>query len=439
MNITEIWDGALNLIKDEVSPLSFQTWFLTIKPIDIQNDTIYFNVQNDNHKGVLENHHTFLITNAIKIVTSKNYKIQFCLPNDEITKKFESSAKTTSTSSLSYLNPKYVFNEFIVGNSNKLAHAAAVAIAENPAKQYNPFFLYGNSGLGKTHLMQAIGHYIINQNKDAKVVYISSEQFTNEMIESIKNGSQEKFRNKYRYADVFLVDDIQFIGGKEGTQEEFFHTFNALHSSNKQIVISSDRPPHEISTLEDRLRSRFEWGLTTDIQAPDFETRIAILRKKAEKDNVDIPIEVFDYIAKNVKSNIRELEGALNKVVAYSSLLNQEISLSLSEEALKKIISDNSQKEITIQLIKDSVSHYYNLKPNELEGKKRSKNIVIPRHISMFLCCELTDESLTKIGSEFGGRDHTTIMSARDKIRKELTKDANLTSVIEKLKSELKN
>ncbi len=438
MSVNEIWDKALVLIKEEISDLSYKTWFLPIKPISIVDNKFYINVIDQFNKGPLERYET-LIKNSLNIITSKDYEICFCSPEDNICKQIEEKKQSVNTSSSSHLNDKYVFDEFIVGNSNKFAHAAAVSIAENPAQKFNPFFLYGNSGLGKTHLMQAIGHHIINQNKNAKVVYISSEQFTNEMIESIKSGNQETFRNKYRYADVLLVDDIQFIGGKEGTQEEFFHTFNALHSSNKQIVISSDRPPHEISTLEDRLRSRFEWGITTDIQPPDYETRIAILRKKAEKDKINIPDEVFEFIAKNIQSNIRELEGALNKINAYAELLDQKISLSLSQEAIKDIICENDKKEITIDLIKQTVTSYYNLKTNDLDSKKRPKNIVRPRHIAMFLCCEMTDESLSKIGESFGGRDHTTIMSARDNIRKEINKDNKLNNEIEKIKKELKN
>ncbi|MDV9977101.1 chromosomal replication initiator protein DnaA, partial [Clostridioides difficile] len=303
---------------------------------------------------------------------------------------------------------------------------------------YNPLFLYGGVGLGKTHLMHAIGHHIVSQKKDSKVVYVSSEKFTNELINSIKDDKNEEFRNKYRNVDVLLIDDIQFIAGKERTQEEFFHTFNTLHEANKQIIISSDRPPKDIPTLEDRLRSRFEMGLITDIQAPDFETRIAILRKKAQLERIDVPNEVMSYIAKNIKSNIRELEGALTRVVAYSSLSNRVISFDLATEALKDIITTSKNEEINVLRIKEKVSSVFNLKMEDFNSKKRTRSIAYPRQIAMYLTRELTDLSLPKIGEEFGGRDHTTVIHAHDKVSKDIEESEEIKTKIDKIISDLK-
>ncbi|HCQ90034.1 MAG TPA: chromosomal replication initiator protein DnaA, partial [Clostridium sp.] len=313
------------------------------------------------------------------------------------------------------------------------AHAASLAVAESPAKAYNPLFIYGGVGLGKTHLMHAIGHYIQNVNSKSKVVYVSSEKFTNELINSIKDDKNVEFRNKYRNVDVLLIDDIQFIAGKERTQEEFFHTFNALYEADKQIILSSDRPPKEIPTLEDRLRSRFEWGLIADIQAPDFETRIAILKKKADVENLNIPNEVMVYIATQIKSNIRELEGALIRIVAYSSLTNREINVDLATEALKDIISSRNTRQITIELIQDIVSSYYNLKIEDFKSSRRTRNVAFPRQIAMYLSRKLTDTSLPKIGEEFGGRDHTTVIHAYEKISQSLKKDENLQNTVTEL------
>ena len=336
------------------------------------------------------------------------------------------------------LNPKYVFSSFVVGNSNRMAHAASLAVAESPAKAYNPLFLYGNSGLGKTHLMHSIAHFILDKNPAAKVLYVTSETFTNELILSIQNNKNEEFRNKYRNIDVLLIDDIQFISKKEGTQEEFFHTFNALYESNKQIIISSDRPPKEIKTLEDRLRSRFEWGLIADIQPPDYETRIAILRKKADRDNLHVPDEVMAYIAKNIVSNIRELEGALTRIVAYATLTNQEITLALTEKTLRDVYSENAQAPLTPQLIQEIVARRYNISVEDIQGNKKPKNIAFPRQVSMYLCRKLLDISLPKIGESFGGRDHTTVIHGISKIEKQMENDEALKNTIMELEKEIK-
>src|SRR5699024_5489208 len=410
-----------------------------IIPIKIHMNELIFLVPNDFTKGILEDRYLNLIESSINQLSLKKYKIKFVL-DEKYIEGLEEESKSSNLPQKSYsnLNPKYTFDTFVIGNSNRFAHAACVAVAESPARAYNPLFLYGGVGLGKTHLMHAIGHHIITQKKDAKVVYVSSEKFTNELINSIKDDRNEEFRNKYRNVDILLIDDIQFIAGKERTQEEFFHTFNSLHEANKQIIISSDRPPKEIPTLEDRLRSRFEMGLITDIQAPDFETRIAILRKKAQMENIEVSNEVTTYIAKNIKSNIRELEGALTRVIAYSSLTNRTISFDLAVEALKDIITTTKNEEITVNRIKEKVASVFNIKMEDFNSKKRTRSIAYPRQIAMYLSRELTDLSLPKIGEEFGGRDHTTVIHAHDKIVKDIQVNEEIKSKINKIILDLK-
>jgi len=435
----EIWDKTLEIIKVELTEVSFNTWLKSITPIMVNDDMILFHVPDDFTKGIIETRYATLIKNALKQVASKNIDIRFTVNETEADAQRYNNNNVNNTGKKegeevinTSLNPRYTFDTFVIGNSNRLAHAASVAVAESPAKAYNPLFIYGGVGLGKTHLMHAIGHYALNQNKKAKVVYVSSETFTNELINSIRDDRNIEFRNKYRNIDILLVDDIQFIAGKERTQEEFFHTFNSLYEANKQIIISSDRPPKEIPTLEDRLRSRFEWGLIADIQPPDLETRIAILKKKAKLENLVIPDDVLLYIAKKILSNIRELEGALIRVVAYSSLTNREINEELAVEALKDIISNTKPKFITPALIKEKVGEYFNIKSEDFNAKKRTKSIVYPRQIAMYLCRELTDLSLPKIGEEFG-RDHTTIMHAYDKISADMEINPELKNTINDL------
>lgn len=438
-NLDQIWESVLGLIKVELTEVSFNTWLKSIEPISLEDDEIILGAPNDFTKGILEGRYFNLIKNAIKQVTGKNYQIRFIIPGEQVKQtQVQPEKETTKAMNKSQLNPKYTFSTFVTGKSNDFAHAASVAVAEAPAQAYNPLFIYGGVGLGKTHLMHAIGHYILSQNPDSKVVYVSSEKFTNELINSIREYRNEEFRNKYRNVDVLLVDDIQFIAGKEGTQEEFFHTFNALHEANKQIIISSDRPPRDIPTLEDRLRSRFEWGLTTDIQAPDLETRMAILRKKATLENLEIPDEVVLLIANTIHSNIRELEGALIKVVAYSSLTNRTITEELAEEALKDIISNHKPVEITVDLIKDKVSKRFNIRIDEFSSKKRTRAIAYPRQVAMYLTRELTDLSLPKIGDEFGGRDHTTVIHACEKINNDMNRDHLFKKKIEDIIEDLK-
>ncbi|MDV9754678.1 chromosomal replication initiator protein DnaA [Clostridioides difficile] len=420
MDIVSLWDKTLQLIKGDLTSVSFNTFFKNIVPLKIHLNDLILLAPSDFNKDILENRYLHLIEDAISQLSLKKYNIKFVLSEKEVADLNSDSTDLNYRVLYPNLNPKYTFDTFVIGNSNRFAHAACVAVAESPAKAYNPLFLYGGVGLGKTHLMHAIGHHIVSQKKDSKVVYVSSEKFTNELINSIKDDKNEEFRNKYRNVDVLLIDDIQFIAGKERTQEEFFHTFNTLHEANKQIIISSDRPPKDIPTLEDRLRSRFEMGLITDIQAPDFETRIAILRKKAQLERIDVPNEVMSYIAKNIKSNIRELEGALTRVVAYSSLSNRVISFDLATEALKDIITTSKNEEINVLRIKEKVSSVFNLKMEDFNSKKRTRSIAYPRQIAMYLTRELTDLSLPKIGEEFGGRDHTTVIHAHDKVSKDI-------------------
>lgn len=443
--LKDIWENALTIIKGELTEVSFNTWIKSIVPLKIEEDSFYLCVPNDFTKGILSSRYKDLIINALKLITSKRYNVEFIVSTEEVVDLEKSSSNNIPIKSniipsdelSAMLNPKYTFNSFVIGNSNRFAHAASLAVAEAPAKAYNPLFIYGGVGLGKTHLMHAIGHYILANNPNSKVVYVSSEKFTNELINSIKDDRNVEFRNKYRNIDVLLIDDVQFIAGKERTQEEFFHTFNDLHESNKQIILSSDRPPKEIPTLEDRLRSRFEWGLIADIQAPDFETRMAILKKKADVENLSIPNEVLVYIATKIKSNIRELEGALIRIVAFSSLTNKEISVDLASEALKDIISNKHSKQVTIESIQDIVSSYFNLRVEDFKSARRTRNVAFPRQIAMYLCRKLTDTSLPKIGEEFGGRDHTTVIHAYEKISSSLKEDESLQNAVSELSKKI--
>ena len=450
MDIVSLWKKTLQLIKGEVASASFETFFKNTVPIETNSNELTLLAPTEFAEDILRTRYLNLIESCLSQLTSNKFEIKIISDSNEVE---QNPLKTSNNNNIinnnsnnniirNYprLNPKYTFDTFVIGNSNRFAHAACVAVAESPARAYNPLFLYGGVGLGKTHLMHAIGHSIMKEQNDAKVVYVSSEKFTNELINSIKSDKNEEFRDKYRNVDILLIDDIQFIAGKEGTQEEFFHTFNALHEANKQIIISIDRPPKEIPTLEDRLRSRFEMGLIADIQPPDFETRIAILKTKAQIENIDIPNEVMNYIATYIKSNIRELEGALTRVVAYSSLINKDISYDLAVEALKDIVTTSESQEISVNRIKEKVSTAFGIKMDDFNSKKRTRTIAYPRQIAMYLSRELTDLSLPKIGNEFGGRDHTTVIHAHDKISKdlELEKNSELKEKISKIIAELK-
>lgn len=443
--LVELWKKVLLEIEKKVSKPSFETWLKSTEAYTLKNNVLIVTAPNDFARDWLESHYSALITETIFELTNEQMGVKFIIPQNQGNDDFDlTPTKTipkheeTNEIPQSMLNPKYVFDSFVIGSGNRFAHAASLAVAEAPAKAYNPLFIYGGVGLGKTHLMHAIGHYVMEQNPNAKVVYLSSEKFTNEFINSIRDNRAVEFRNKYRNVDVLLIDDIQFLAGKEQTQEEFFHTFNALHEESKQIIISSDRPPKEIPTLEDRLRSRFEWGLITDITPPDLETRIAILRKKANAEGLDIPNEVMLYIANQIDSNIRELEGALIRVNAYSSLINKEINADLAAEALKDIIPSSKPKIINIQDIQRAVGTIFSVKLDDFKAKKRTKSVAFPRQIAMYLSRELTDSSLPKIGEEFGGRDHTTVIHAHEKISTLLKTDVQLQKQVKEIKELLK-
>ncbi|ONI43555.1 chromosomal replication initiation protein DnaA [Candidatus Epulonipiscioides gigas] len=424
--MTEKWEEILKLIGLEISSVSFNTWFKQTSVFNLSDDVLTLSVKDELSKSILSTRYFDLIKNITFNVLGKQYDLKFIIAEQD-------AQIQDPLNSPSNLNPRYIFDSFVVGNSNRMAHAAALAVAKSPAKSYNPLFLYGGVGLGKTHLMQSIAHYALKENSKIKILYTTTEKFTNELINSIRDDKSNAFRQKYRNIDILLIDDIQFIAGKERTQEEFFHTFNTLYEANKQIIISSDRPPKEIGSLEARLCSRFEWGLIADIQPPDLETRIAILRKKIDLENLQIDLEVLQFIAQTIVSNIRELEGALNRVTAFASLSHKKINLELAKEALKGIIEKEPSNTITPSYIQKIISAYYNITLIDLLSTKRTKAIAHPRQIAMYLCRKLTKLSLPKIGEQFGGRDHTTIIHGCDKILKELNEDPVLAKTIAKL------
>lgn len=437
--LNAFWENILEKLKGELSKQSFDTWLSSTKLVDFSNNKLKIGVSNEFAKEWLESRYSALIKSTVQNYLNSPVTLMFVADNEQIT-DFASTEIGVNFGILSHpLNPKYTFDTFVIGNGNRFAHAAALAVAESPAKSYNPLFVYGGSGLGKTHLMHAIGHVITKNFPSLKILYVTGEQFTNELIDSIRYERQIEFRNTYRKIDVLLIDDIQFLAGKEGTQEEFFHTFNTLYEATKQIIISSDRPPKEIPTLEERLRSRFEWGLTTDINPPDYETRMAILRKKAQLENFIVPDEIIIFIASEIQSNIRELEGALSKITAYCMLTNQPITVNLAEEILKDMIPQKDQKHISLEIIQKAVADHYKLSVQEFKQKKRTRSVAFPRQIAMFLCRELTDLSLPHIGNKFGGRDHTTVIHACEKIS-ELKKndpfiEKSINDIINKIKS----
>ncbi len=437
------WLEILDYVKTELklSDVSFKTWLLPLQVYDVRENKILISVDdafiNSRNLEYVQNKYGLHIKIAVAEITNMDYDVEFYLSstlnNSSIVSPSIKESGTNDTAS--FLNPRYTFETFVVGPNNNFAHAAALAVAESPATVYNPLFIYGGVGLGKTHLMHSIAHFIIQKNPNYKVLYVTSELFTNDVIQAIRYGKQspEDLRKKYRSLDVLLIDDIQFVIGKESTQEEFFHTFNSLYESKKQIIISSDKPPKDILTLEDRLRSRFEWGLTVDIQSPNYETRMAILRKKQETDGLSIEEEIIEYIASNVKSNIRELEGSLTKVVAMSKLKKQSINLSLAEEALKDIISPDNKKTVDFDLIVEVVTEHYNITPMEILSDNRSQNVSFPRQIIMYLCRKLTPLSLSDIGTLLNKKDHTTILHGIKKIEDKLEKEATFQNVVDVL------
>jgi chromosomal replication initiator protein len=457
ISIIDIWEQVDGYIKEKLGKISYSTFQKAVKPISFLNNSLVLGVPNAFMKKWVYEKCDYHIKKSIK----QNFDMDIILElnvNDTMKQKEDddyleeleniSSQKTEKQNnnkifSIQHqetrhlLNPKYTYDTYVVGQSNRFSHAASLAVAKAPGKAYNPFFIYGGVGLGKTHLLHAIGHKVQDLHPLLKVHYITAEEFTNHLISSLQNNKILEFREKYRNVDVLMIDDIPFIAGKEKTEEEFFHTFNYLYQFNKQIIITSDRLPKDIPSIQDRLKSRFEWGLSADIQPPDLETRMAILYKKMEPDFQNIPQDVIYYIASQIPGNIRELEGALIKIIAYSSLINQEININLAKDVIKDIVKNNAKKPISISKIKKAVGEYYNVEYEGLSAKIRTKEIAHARQVAMFLCRELTNFSLPKIGENFGGRDHTTVMHACDKVRTDIKKNTDLKSAINQIKTTL--
>lgn len=432
-----VWEELLSKLEKKLKPQNFKTWFKPTQLYSATSEKLTIMVPNDFFKKWLDRYYMGMIRREIAKISGHEMEVDFILPPKYNNIKKRKNVGFKKKRSVSRLNPRFHFNSFVVGNNNRLAHAAALAVAQSPARAYNPLFIYGKVGLGKTHLLQAIGHYI-TENSELTFTYLSSEQFTNELINAIRDDKTTAFRRRYRNTDVLLVDDIHFLAGKERTQEEFFHTFNTLYQAHKQIVLSSDRPPIEIPTLEKRLQSRFEWGLIADIQSPDLETRIAILKKKAEIENMELPDEVATFIAERIKTNIRKLEGCLVRITAHSSLFKEKIDMNSVKEILKGILPEEKPRPITVELVQKTVSKYYKIKESTIKGKKRSRSIAFPRQIAMYLCRELTEDSFPEIGAKFGGKDHTTVMYAYRKIVEQAKKDEVLSNELKELENILK-
>lgn len=436
----EIWIYLKNKFKEDLSKVSFDTWIDSAQVLSVSNQMITVQVPTTLHKEYWENHLATKIVEYVYEYSGQEINPRFVTKDEQEQEEIKTeklqAPSTPVINRSTELNSKYTFDTFVIGKGNQMAHAAALVVSEEPGTIYNPLFFYGGVGLGKTHLMHAIGHQFLSINPDKTIKYVTSETFANDFISSIQNRTQEEFRQKYRTVDLLLVDDIQFFADKEGTQEEFFHTFNALYDERKQIVLTSDRLPNEIPKLQERLVSRFAWGLSVDITPPDLETRIAILRKKADAERLEIPNDTLSYIAGQIDSNIRELEGALVRVQAFATMNNQEITTSLAADALKSMIKQ-SDKEVTISKIQEEVARFYQITVDDLKGRRRVKTIVIPRQIAMYLARELTEASFPKIGDEFGGKDHTTVLHAHEKITKAVTEDAKMKREISEIKERL--
>jgi chromosomal replication initiator protein len=439
--VKNTWDKFLDLIKSRVSINTFNTWFQPTRLSRGEGDTLFVQIPSAVFRQVLTRTYGEIVKAVFHQMGTPNTKVQYVCTEEEPVQAAPaiSSAKQSKLdfeSSDYQLNTRYTFDSFVVGKSNEFAHAASRAVAEQPSKSYNPLFLYGGVGMGKTHLMHAIGHTIKKRNPAMRLSYVSAEKFTIEVINSLRFDRMISFRDRFHTVDVLLVDDIQFIAGKERTQEEFFHTFNALHDTNRQIVIASDRSPKELADVDDRLRSRFEWGLIADIQPPDLETKIAILQKKAESENITLPDDVCQFIASNIRSNVRELEGALIRLVAFGSLTGATVNLSTAQQVLKNIIDQQSRK-VTIETIQKTVAEQFGLRVPEIKAKNNSRQIVFPRQIAMYLCKQLTEASLPEIGRQFGGKHHTTVLHSVDKIDVNRKTDKDLNRLINKMTEQL--
>lgn len=435
----ELWAKAKELLKTETTVITFETWIQPLEIKSFQDNVVVLIASNPFQRNTVESKYLSLITNTFNFLTNKKCQVFIKLASDDLEQINQSNTIGNNKVFInSGLNPKYTFNTFVVGNNNKFAQAAAMGVVENPGSKYNPYFIYGGVGLGKTHLMHAIGNEILRNNMNAKVLYVTSENFTNQLINALKDQSMEKFKDKYRGIDVLLIDDIQFIANKKSTQEEFFHTFNTLYESGKQIVLSSDKPPKDIELLEDRLKSRFEWGLIADISNPDYETRLAILRKKTQIDNIIIDDEILSAIATRVDTNIRELEGTLNKLIAKASLTNSPITMAMAQKAIDDIVA-SQQKVISSSYIQEVVGKYFNIDPADLRGAKRSNDVTFPRQIAMYLCRNVAQMSMPQIGKDFGNRDHSTVMHACNKIDKEIKNNSNTKLIVESVQNLLTN
>ena len=440
----ELLNQAKDLLKDEVTQIAHDTWLKTLEITKMTEDHIVFKAVSEYHQELIQTRYADLILNTFKYLTNREwtFSVYYEKENDKknvgnntiVSISNNENQDTEMETSNRTLNQKYTFETFVVGNNNRFAHAAAIAVGDKPGESYNPLFLYGGVGLGKTHLMHAIGNRILHNNRAAKILYVTSEKFTNQLINAIKDNKNEIFRNKYRTIDVLLIDDIQFIAGKERVQEEFFHTFNALYEDKKQIIISSDKPPRDIPFLEDRLKSRFEWGLLADISCPDYETRLAILRKKAQDENIVVDDTILSNIANKIDSNIRELEGVFNKIIARASLTHSPITIELAENTINEFKAA-SEKVLSSEFIQETVAKYFNINKDDLASNKRSNEIAFPRQIAMYLCREVANMSYPKIGEDFGNRDHSTVMHACKKIEKELKEKNNTKLIVESVKN----
>ena len=438
----DLFNQAKELLRDEVTPIAFETWIKTLEITEMTDDHVVFKANSEYHHDLIKSRYGDLILNTFKYLTNREWTFSVCWDenkNGEDANSVISSSQNNNQDqdieiSNKTLNSKYTFETFVVGNNNRFAHAAAIAVGDQPGEAYNPLFLYGGVGLGKTHLMQAIGNRILKNNRSAKILYVTSEKFTNQLINAIKDNKNEIFRNKYRTIDVLLIDDIQFIAGKERVQEEFFHTFNALYEDKKQIIISSDKPPRDIPFLEDRLKSRFEWGLLADIGCPDYETRLAILRKKAQEEKIVVDDNILANIANKIDSNIRELEGVFNKIIARASLTHSPITIELTENTINEFKAA-SEKVLSATFVQETVAKYFNINKDDLSSNKRSNEIAFPRQIAMYLCREVANMSYPKIGEDFGNRDHSTVMHACKKIEKEVKDKNNTKLIVESVKN----
>lgn len=448
-NGVEVWEKAKDLIKSKVNPQTFETWFKPTQGVTVSSDSLTIEVPNSFFKDWLLDHHLELISGALKETCGENLKLKFSfvdqkkraeilVDNPTVQPIAQAVDKKYGPSNNLVLSPDYTLDNFVIGPSNELAFAAALAVAKSPAKAYNPLFIYGKVGLGKTHLMQAIAHYIFTKDQKIKIVYITSEQFTNQLINAIQHKTTTNFRERYRKVDVLLIDDIHFIAGKEATQEEFFHTFNALYDAHKQIMLTSDRPPKDIPALEERLVSRFAWGLIADIQPPNFETRVAILKNKVQRENAYVSDEVINYIAEKIKSNIRELEGALKRVVANAVLLKQKVTPDLARVILKDMVKEKEER-IAADTILEVVAKYFNVRVSDIKGRRRTKQIVLPRQVAMYLIRKLTEHSLPEIGGLCGDRDHTTVIHAYEKIETDIKKDKKVRELVEDLTAQIRS